>query len=68
MGFANNKGTDQTAHLRSLISAFVVRSLESITTKLATSKILIFQLVSVAEQAGLGKTWSETLKDRFFHV
>ena len=26
MSYANNKGTDQTAHLRSLISAFVVHA------------------------------------------
>ena len=30
MPYANNKGADQPAHLRSLISAFVVRCLESI--------------------------------------
>ena len=28
--YANNKGTDQPAHLRSLISAFVIRCLDSI--------------------------------------
>ena len=30
MSYANNKGADQTAHPRSLISAFVVRCLDSI--------------------------------------
>ena len=30
MSYANNKGTDQPAHQRSLISAFVVRLLDSI--------------------------------------
>ena len=30
MSYANNKGADQPAHLRSLISAFVVRCLDSI--------------------------------------
>ena len=30
MPYANNKGADQPAHPRSLISAFVVRSLDSI--------------------------------------
>ena len=30
MSYANNKGTDQTAHLRSLISAFAFRCLYSI--------------------------------------
>ena len=41
-GFANNTGTDQPAHPRSLISAFDIRFLESIISKLAMSKILIF--------------------------
>ena len=31
MPYANNKGADQTAHPRSLISAFVVRCLDSIS-------------------------------------
>ena len=37
--YANNKGADQPAHPRSLISAFVVRYLDSIICILATSKI-----------------------------
>ena len=41
-GFAKNKETDQPAHPRSLISAFVVCFLESIICKLATAKILFF--------------------------
>ena len=36
--FANNKGADQPAHPHSLISAFVIRLMESMTSKLATSK------------------------------
>ena len=40
-GFANNTGTDQPAHPRSLISAFVFRLLESIIFKLATGEISI---------------------------
>ena len=32
-GFANNKGTDQPAHPRSLISAFVIHFVESIIYK-----------------------------------
>ena len=40
--FSNNTGTDQPAHQRRLISAFVIRLLESIISKLALSKILIF--------------------------
>ena len=36
---ANNKGADQPAHPRSLISTFVVRCLDSIIHVLAKSKI-----------------------------
>ena len=41
-GFGNNTGADQPAHSRSLISAYVIRFLESITCKLATGEISIF--------------------------
>ena len=40
--FANNTGTDQPAHPRSLISAFVIRFLESIVCTLATGENSIF--------------------------
>ena len=43
-----------------LISMFVVHSLESIIAKLAICKILIFQLVLVAQQAALSLTLSQT--------
>ena len=39
MPYANNKGTDQPAHSRSLISAFVVHCLYSIISILAISKV-----------------------------
>ena len=41
-GVANNTGADQPAHLRSLISAFVIRFLESIICKLAAGEVSIF--------------------------
>ena len=41
-GFANNIGADQPAHPRSLISAFVIRFLESTIFNLATREISIF--------------------------
>ena len=63
--FANNTGADQPAHPRSLISPFVLRFLERTISKLATNEISIFQLVSVAEQAGLNLTLSETPKIGF---
>ena len=65
MLYANNKGVDQPAHPRSLISTFVVRYLDSIIPILAKSKISRLWLVSVAEQAGLGLTWLETPKTGF---
>ena len=38
---ANNTGTDQPAHLRRLISAFVIRLLESVTSQVATCILII---------------------------
>ena len=40
--FVNNTGADQPAHPHSLISAFVIRFLESIISRLATSEISNF--------------------------
>ena len=37
----------------------------NIISKHTTSEVSIFWLVSVADQAGLGATWSETPEDRF---
>ena len=51
-GFANNKGTDKSAHPRRLISAFVIGFLKSIISKLAKSEISMFKLVSVAGELG----------------
>ena len=61
-GLANNKGSGQPAHPRSLISAFVIRLLKSIISRLATFGISIFYLVSVTEQAGFNLNLSETPK------
>ena len=41
-GVVINKDADQPAHLRILISAFVIRFLKSIISKLATSEISVF--------------------------
>ena len=60
MPYANNKGADETAHSRGLISAFVVRCLDSITSLFAIAEISSLLLVSVAEQAGLSLTWSKS--------
>ena len=63
--FANNTGADQTAHPRSLISAFIIRVLESIIRKLAIGEISIFELVSVAEQASLNLVLLDNPKTGF---
>ena len=56
-GFVNNTGADQPAHLRSLISAFVIHILEITISKLATSKIFIF-LASLC-------SWGDWFETRF---
>ena len=61
----NNKGSDQPTHPRSLFSAFVIHLLGSIISKLSTSEISIFQLVSATEETGLSLAFSETLKTGF---
>ena len=63
--YANNKGTEQPAHLRSLISSFVVCCLDSIISVVSISEISSLNLASVAVQAGLRLTWSQTPKMGF---
>ena len=67
MSYANNKGADQPAHPRSLISAFVVRCLDSVMSLVSATKISSLMLASVAEQASLSLIWSETPESRFSH-
>ena len=68
MSYANNKGTDQPAHPRSLISVFVVRCLDSIISLDSTAEISRLFLASVAAQTGLSLHWLETPEDTFFRV
>ena len=65
--YAINKGADQPAHLRSLISTFVVRCLNSIMALVSISEISRLYLISVAEQTSLTHTWSKISKDTFSH-
>ena len=65
MSYAKNKGADQPAHPRSLISAFVVRCLDSVMFLVSVIKISSLMLASVAEQASLSLTWSETPEETF---
>ena len=57
MPYANNKGADQPAHPHSLISASVVRCLDSISL-VSILEISSLKLASVAAQAGLSLPWS----------
>ena len=66
--YANNKGADQLAHPRSLISAFVVRCLNSIISLDSIAEISRLYLASVATQADLCLAWSETSEDTFCRV
>ena len=52
---------------RSLISAFVVRCLDSVMSLVSETKISCLMLASVAEQGSLSLTWSETPEDKFSH-
>ena len=53
MPYANNKGADQPAHPRSLISTFVVRYLDGIIPITAKSEISSLYVASMAAQGGL---------------
>ena len=64
---ANNKGADQPAHPRSLISAFVICCQDRMVPLACISEISRFYLVSVAEQVSLFLVWSETPEDTFCH-
>ena len=66
-GSANNKGTEQPAHPRSLISPFVIRFLVSVMSKLVTSEFSRFQLVSVAEETEFESPFVRNPEDRFCH-
>ena len=68
MSYANNKGADQPAHTRSLISPLVVHYLDSIISLDSIAKISRHYLASVAAQAGLCLAWSETPEDMFCRV
>ena len=60
----NNKGADQPAHPRSLISNLVICFLEVIS-RLATSETSIFLLACYAVETGLRLAMSETQKTYF---
>ena len=62
---ANNRGTDQPVHPHSLISAFVVHCLDSIISLVFISEISGLYLASLAAQAGLCLTWTQTPKTDF---
>ena len=67
MSYTNNKGADQPARPRSLISAFIVRCLDSVMSLDSVTKISSLMLASVAEQASWSLTSSEPPEDTFSH-
>ena len=66
MPYANNKGADQPAYPRNLISTFIVHYLDGIISLVLISVISSLYVASVAVQAGLCLTWSQTPKTGFF--
>ena len=65
MPYTNSKAADQPTHSGSLISAFVVRYLDSVLPIGDVCGIWRLLLVSVTVQAGLSPTRSQTPEDRF---
>ena len=65
MPYANNKGADQPAYPRSLVSTFVVLCLDSIIPLVSISEISSLYLASVAAQAGLSLPPGRNPEDRF---
>ena len=65
MPYVNNKDADLPAHARSLICAFDLHCLDSIIPLLAIAEISRLQLASVAAEAGLCFTKSQTPKTGF---
>ena len=62
LSHVNEKGTDQSAHLASLIGAFVTCSLESIIAK--QLNLVHSKLQASIERADFSKMWSEILMKR----
>ena len=65
MPYANNKGADQPAHSHSLISAFVVRCLDSMIPLVSIPEISSLYLASVTVHTGLSLPLSQTPKTGF---
>ena len=73
MSYANNKGADQPAHPRSLISAFVVRCLDIISRFYSRNFKTLASFCGCAGRfvsglVGLCLAWSKTPEDTFCHV
>ena len=56
---------EQHMHPRGLISDFVVHCQDSVMSLVSVTKISSLMLASVAEQASLSLTWSESPEDTF---
>ena len=60
LSYMNNKDIDQSAHLASLVGAFVICSLESILAK--QLNLVLSKLQASIEEADFSKMWWEILK------
>ena len=58
----NTKGADQPVHPHSLLSTFVIGTLDTVIAKPAANRISIFQLFLVAWQIGSSHTQSKSGK------
>ena len=67
MPYANNKGAAQMAHPHSLISAFVVRCLDSRIPVVSISEFSNLYLASVAAAGRFESYLDGNPKDRFCH-
>ena len=65
MPYANNKGTDQPVHSHSDQHLCCSLPIDSIMSLISILAISCPKLGSIAEQAGLNLTWSQTPKKRF---
>ena len=63
MTYMNNEDTDQPVQLCSLISVFVICSIDSTIPIDSIPKVSRLELDSVTEQASLSPSWLETAED-----
>ena len=68
MPYGNTKDADQSAHPCSLISVFVIHSLDSTIPVDVVLKVSRLRLASAAEQTSLSLMWLHTSEDYVAHI